>query len=89
MRYIVVLALLAVVGCSHREPKAEPTGNGRYTITAETTSSASNAAAVTRRLAMKSATRFCAKEDRSMNWESFDDGTTDTSYTTKLTFSCR
>jgi hypothetical protein len=89
MRYVFVLALLVLSGCSSRAPKAEPIGNGRYTISAESPSQASNAAAITRRLAMKKATRFCAKKDRGLEWLAFDDGSTDHSYTTTLTFSCR
>jgi hypothetical protein len=88
MRYVVLLAVV-LAGCSATQPRAEPIGNGRYTITAESTSQASNAAAVARRLAIKKATKYCAKKDRGLNWETFEDGTTDHSYTTKLTFSCR
>jgi hypothetical protein len=89
MRYVVLLSVLAVTGCASKEPKPEPIGEGRYTISAESPSQASNAAAVTRRLAIKQATRFCAKDQHGLDWLGFDDGTTDHSYTTTLTFRCR
>jgi hypothetical protein len=88
MRYILMLVLL-LAGCSARGPKPEPIGEGRYTIKAESPSQASNAAAITRRQAIKSARRFCAKKDRGMDWLAFENGSTVNTYTTTLTFTCR
>jgi hypothetical protein len=88
MRYVVILSLV-VAGCASKRPAVHPTDNGRLTLTAATRSQASNAAAITRRLAIKQAGRYCAKEHLVLYWESFDDGITRDGYKSTITFTCR
>ena len=89
MRYVALFVLIAMTGCAAKKPQAQEIGEGHYTVAGESSSQASNAAALARRVAMKKASRFCRAKDHYLNWESFEDGSTDTRYTTTLTFSCR
>jgi hypothetical protein len=88
MRHAIVLVVL-IAGCAARSPEVTPIDNGRYTLTAQTPSQSSNAAATARRLAIQRAGRYCKDKHRDLYWESFDDGTTHTDYTSTITFTCR
>jgi hypothetical protein len=88
MRYSVWLAVL-LFGCTSKSPQVKPTEDGRYTVTAETMSQASNGAAVARHETVKIADKFCAKKERAANTETFEDKTTSLSYVSTLIFTCR
>jgi hypothetical protein len=88
MRYGVILSVL-LAGCASKMPDVHPADNGRYTLTASTPSQGSNAAAIARRLAIKQAGQYCAKDHQQLYWESFDEGTARDSYTATVTFTCR
>jgi hypothetical protein len=83
-----VLLTLLTVGCTAKTPEVKPI-DGRYIVTAETMSQASNGAAIARRNAIKIADKFCAEKERTENTVTFDDKTTDTSYVSTLIFTCR
>jgi hypothetical protein len=84
-----VLPVVLLLGCSSKTPDVKPTEDGRYTVTAETMSQASNGAALARHDAEKIADRFCAKKERAANTETFEDKTTSLSYVSTLIFTCR
>jgi hypothetical protein len=85
---MLFLTLLAA-GCAAKTNEVKPTEDGRYTVTAETKSQASNGAAVARRDAIKIADKFCEKKERIENTVTYDDKTTATSYVSTLVFTCR
>lgn len=88
MRYLACVSIL-LFGCHSKLAQVHPTEDGRYTITAETMSQASNGAAVARHDAEKIADKFCAKKERAANTETFEDKTTSLSYVSTLIFTCR
>jgi hypothetical protein len=88
MRYALLLTVF-ILGCHSKAPAVLPTENGRYSVTAMTESHASNGAAIARHQAFKIADKFCAKQDRAADMETFEDRTTATSYVSTLVFSCR
>jgi hypothetical protein len=99
MRYAFLLTL-SMIGCATEEEKGqmlEPPyapavytdEDGRNSVTTETRSQASNAAAEVRHEAFTIAEHFCSKQSRLANIETFDDRTTSNSYVTTLVFTCR
>jgi hypothetical protein len=88
LRYCAMLTLL-LLGCHSKLARVHPTDDGRYTVTAETMSQASNGAAVARHDAEKIANKFCEKKERAANTEAFEDQTTSLSYVSTLIFTCR
>jgi hypothetical protein len=88
MRYALLLTLF-MLGCASKTSAVHPTDDGRYTVTAQTESQASNGVAIARHKAFKIADRFCATKDRAADMQTFDDSTTATSYVSTLVFTCR
>jgi hypothetical protein len=88
MRYVLLLTVL-MLGCAAKTPMVHPTDDGRYTVTSSTETQASNGAAIARRMGLKSANKFCASKDRTVDREVFDDSTTATSYVSTVVFICR
>jgi hypothetical protein len=88
MRWTLLL-MVFILGCASKTPAVSPTDNGRYTVTAQTESQASNGAAIARHKAFEIADKFCARQDRAADMETFEDHTTATSYVSTLVFSCR
>jgi hypothetical protein len=88
MRYALLLTVF-MLGCASKPSAVHPTDNGRYTVTAQTESQASNGAAIARHEAFEIADKFCATKDRAADMETFDDTTTATSYVSTLVFICR
>jgi hypothetical protein len=88
MRYVLLVAFI-ISGCASKTAAVKPTEDGRYTVTGETMSHASNGAAIARREAVKIADKYCAKKERAVNSETFDDQITSTSYASTLVFTCR
>jgi hypothetical protein len=84
-----LLLMVFMLGCASKSAAVHPTDDGRYTVTAQTESQASNGTAIARHKAFKIADKFCAKQDRAADMETFEDRTTATSYVSTLVFSCR
>jgi len=88
MRYALLLTI-GMLGCASKTAAVHPTEDGRYEVTAQTESQASNGAAIARHKALKIADKYCSTSDRSADMQTFDDKTTSTSYVSTLVFICR